>query len=411
MSVNEEPSNYLNKNQESSQKAVDAYNKLIEEEGVPHYYSDRDPKPSPKELMNAVNKLIRDGLVPVVKEEEKNNNPEVVKSMPSISKRAKKSLLDSKHPADSSKINKLSKIFENAQDKKNGAKTLEELNLPGYRSIKTTIGEFLQNSEKYFSSLRSNLYYPSVMDEKTGVRLFGLGLDENATLNFVKDLIDKKTIFLDYSFTLSEYQENEISGVITINPVLVNKGTTKMDENSGEINIEIVDGEHAGLAYGDKSPILIAKTNLENNHPDIMNFDVTLKTMEFSRPLIRKINDKRFWQKTHGRKSHANFLLLKEIIEKGEIYWPLVDDKNRKKDQEAILRYQKLIDQTIGVLHLIPKDEDNKSNFSVNGRAYHPGYYEFIVNPAGKVFFIDYRTATNYSNLQHNDREDTEVSD
>jgi len=395
--VTEKKPNYSDKNQESSQKAADAYDELMKKENT-HYYSYKDLRPSPKELTDAFNKLIRDGLVPVNKKAEDKDSI-IVKSIPSIGIDLKKRLSNSNDPNALSKRNKLPNIFEDARAKENGANTLEQLNLPIYRRIKTTIGEFLQNPEKYFSSLRSNLYYPSVMDKKTGIRLFDLGLDESATLNFVKDLIDKKAIFPDYSFTLSEYQKNEISGNITINPVIFNE-SNRMAEHSGEIYIEIVDGEHVGLAYGEKSPVLIARTNLENNHPDIMNFDVTLKTMEFSRPLIRKINNRHFWQRTHGRESYANFLLLKEIIETGKIYWSLVDDKNRKKDQKAILRYQKLIEQVTKTLHLIPKDQDNKSNFSLNGKAFHPGYYEFIVGPDGTIF-IDHRDADNYSNLHH----------
>ncbi len=353
--------------------------------------------------MDAVNQLIRDGLIAVNKEEAEKKDSEIVKSMPSIFKRAKTSLLDTKHPADLSKINKLSKIFENAQDKENGARTLEQLNLPRYKRIKTTIGEFLQNPEKYFNSLRSNLYFPSAMDAKTGVRHFELGLDEEATVSFVKDLIDKQVIFPDYAFTLSEYQKNEISGNITINPILTN-GNNRASEHSGEINIEIVDGEHTALAYGDKSPILIAKTNLMDNHPDIMNFDVTLKTMEFSKPLMMKVS-------SSEHRSYVNFLLLKKIIEDGKIYWPFLNSSDRKKDQATILRYQKLIEKTTEVLNLIPKDQDNGSNFSVNGKAFHPGYYEFIVNPVGESFFIDYRKADHYSNLQQSDLEGREISD
>jgi len=395
--VTEKRPNYSDKNQESSQKAADAYDELMKKERT-HYYSDRDLKPSPKELTDAFNKLIRDGLVPVNKKAEEKDST-IVKSIPSISIDLKKRLSNSNDLNALSKRNKLPNIFEDATDKENGAQTLAKLDLPIYKRIKTTIGEFLQNPEKYFGSLKSNLYFPSAMDAKTGVRYFELGLDEDTTVNFIKDLVDKKAISPDYSFTLSEYQKNEISGNIIINPVILNE-SNRMAEHSGEIYIEIVDGEHAGLAYGEKSAILIARTNLESNHPDIMNFDVTLKKEEFSRPLIRKINNRRFWQRTHGREAYFGFLLLKEIIEKGEIYWPLIDKKNREKDQNAILRYQKLIEQVTEILHLIPKDQDNKSNFSVNGEAFHPGYYEFIVGPFGTIF-IDHRDAGNYSNLHY----------
>lgn len=274
---------------------------------------------------------------------------------------------------------------------------------PDIKKIRTTVDEFLKNPDKCFNSLRSELYFPSVMDAQTGVRYFELALDQQATLNFVEKLIKNRAISPDYVFTLSEYQKNEISGNITINRVLINEHN-ELTEKSEEIQIEIIEGEHASLAYGDKSPILIAKNNLNNSHPSIMNFDITLKTEEFSKTLMRKVS-------ANGLKSHEKFLVLKEIIEEGEIYWPFVNGHERTKDQATLLRYQKLIEKVAEVLNLIPKDQDNGNNFSVNGKAFHPGYYEFIVNPQGKPFFIDYRKVDHYSNLQQGFLEGEKISD
>ncbi len=83
--------------------------------------------------MDAVNQLIRDGLIATNQEIEKSQSSKTVRSMPSIFERAKKSLLDEKSSVNSSKIYKLPAIFENAQDKVSGLKTLEKLDLPRYK--------------------------------------------------------------------------------------------------------------------------------------------------------------------------------------------------------------------------------------------------------------------------------------
>jgi hypothetical protein len=216
-------------------------------------------------------------------------------------------------------------------------------------------------------------------------------------------LLNRKTIDKDYSLILCEYQKNDISGNITINPPVIDSLTTF--ESNGGITLELVKGEHADLAYGDKSPIIIARTGLSNNHPSILNFDISLKTMEFSEPLMKKINSK------NGLSSYVGFLLLKEMIEEADTYHPFVDADEKENDLKVIASYRRIIDKVWEVINLIPKDQDTGSNFSVNGKAYHPGYYEFIVNPAGVPYFIDYRKPEHYSDLQHNDVEGTEISD
>lgn len=303
--------------------------------------------------------------------------------MPSIFQKLKNNLVDLSPTARASAVKKLPNIYENAEDKQLGAQILAKLDLPRYQIVNASIADFLANPDRYFKILKSERYFPSVMDPKTGTRHFKLDLDKVATISFLKNLLHKGFVSKDYLLTLAEYQENAFSGNITINPPLIGENTTAY--NCGEINIELVDGIHAGLAYGDKSPLILAKNDLIGR----LNFTVSLKYGEFSEDLCK-------WFSLTRNSNYIDLVDLKDQIARNA----------NETDKERLIYCEGLINKIIEVLNLIPKDVDNGSNFSVNGKTFHPGYYEFIINPKGSIYFLDYRDPLHYSNMQDTDLED-----
>ncbi len=109
------------------------------------------------------------------------------KSMPSMFQALKTGLTGLSKQERSNAIDKLHNIYEDAETKKLGLETLEKLNLPRYKRVITTVNDFLEHPAQYFQILRSELYFPSVMDANTGVRHFELGLNQKKPLNFSRN--------------------------------------------------------------------------------------------------------------------------------------------------------------------------------------------------------------------------------
>lgn len=362
-----------------------------------------DPRPNQDELMTAFNFLVANNPEIFQPEEEpEDETPKsTIMSMPGIYQTAKKHVMSSKEDKKTSKMNMLENIagiYENAEVKKEGLATLAKLDLPRYKKIKTTIKEFLQQPEKYLKSLKTDQFFPSVMNPETGKRYFELGLNQEQVFDFLKRLLKSGEVSEDYLLILSEYHSNCFSGNIIINP--------QMESNSpksGSINIELVKGTHTGLAYGGSVPIIRSKSSwFSRFEPEV------LLNEDLSVPLLKKLHVDSL------QNSYIDFQRFKAACE---------TKKATKKDKETLAYYQQLIEKVVEVLNSIPKDMDLFYNFSVSGEAFFPGYYEFILSEPVKddasqkeceaplevlkwiksmqIYFLDYRKADHYSDLQY----------
>lgn len=380
-----------------------------------------DPMATPDERMAAFNVLI--GQHPEILNRMLADDVGVKKSssmsMPNIYERAKRKILDTIEDQVKRKsiLIKISKIYENSRAKEDGLSTLERLGLPRYEKVKITIGEFLLDPEKYLNSLKTNKYFPSITNKATGERHFKLDLNQGEVLAFIKEALSSGKITKDNLLILSEFHQNFFSGNIIINPTSKENG-----QASRSINMELVEGAHTGLAYEGSMPIIrTAATWFERPEIEV------LLTEDLSPYLLEEIS------KVNAG-AYLSFRLFKEIVESSEF--------STKKDKEKLIYYQFLVEKLMGILNLIPKIDDDSCHFSVNGQTFFPGYYEFILGdahdkdrPSGvdkikmllrfmkskilgnkafsideilesiglmKVYFLDYRKADHYSDLQHN---------
>lgn len=311
-------------------------------------------------------------------------------------------------------LEKAQKIREGKNEKISGALTLEKLKLPRYKKVRVSVGEFLADPEKYFAKVISDSYFPSVSNSSSGQRYFELGVKKRRVIAFLQENIRSGNIDKNSQMILSEYHKNYFSGNIIINPL------GNSDRADGSINVELVEGQHAGLAYGGSTPIIRSSKDFFRR----LKFEVllpdNLSEAVRSHELLANINSR--------YASLADF----EVACESELA--------SEQDRNLLLCYKRLIEKIVEVVNLIPKVENSSFNASVDGKAFYPGYYEFILgNPevskiaqlfidmkialcgssfakefsnnglteqlldwikSMQAFFLDYRKADHYSDLQ-----------
>lgn len=337
-----------------------------------------DPMPSHEARMAAFELLLLQN--PEILTERMVEEDREVRSMPSIYE-AVKGLNNRERKSNTRKkiFTKMEKIHEKPGEKEKGLATLEALNLPRYRKVKTTIAEFLEDPDSFLQKLPAHNYFPSVTNRETGERYFDLNLDRKKLLKFLREMLRTKKVQKKDLLILSEYQENAYSGNIIINP------PTAADKSSSEkITIELVEGVHAGLAYEGSLPLLRSKDNWFNR----LEFEVFVPA-GLSEAVMQALSKVASLAK-NGYVDFRQFSTACSIEEASA------------EDRVKLAYYEKLIRVLSQVLEKIPKDVDRDYHFSTNGLAHHPGYYEFILNKDLQVYFLDYRGAERYSDLQAN---------
>ena len=337
-----------------------------------------DPRPSHEARMAAFELLLLQN--PKILTERVVEEDREVRSMPSIYE-AVKSINNREKKPDARKtiFTKMEKIHEKPGEKEKGLATLEALNLPRYRKIKISIAKFLDDPDVFLQKLPAQSYFPSVTNRETGERYFDLGLDKKRLLKFLREALRSRKVQKNDLLILSEYQENAYSGNIIINP------PTAADRPSSEkITMELVEGVHAGLAYEGSLPLLRSKDNWFNR----LEFEVLVPaglSEEVLKVLAKVIN--------LDKNSYVDFKQFRIACSL---------EKASAEDRAKLAYYEQLIQVLTQVVGEIPKDVDKDYHFSVDGRAHHPGYYEFILNKDLQVYFLDYREAERYSDLQAN---------
>lgn len=236
-------------------------------------------------------------------------------------------------------------LVEDARVKKAGLKFLEDNNLPRYSKISVGLAEFIQNSEEIFTQFPSTtgFYYSSIVDLKTGARVFGLEQTPEQVKKFIADKLANQEISINSELTLSEYWRNYYGGNLLIN-------------NEGKVLIELVEGKHAKLNKGQGQVLMTVKTD-----PNIG---------------ILRFNEQ------------------KEL-----------DDDARTRLREALINVLRLIPQHLVPLTPDAEKRFKQIVLNENGEACvalpHAGYYEFILTKADseikeikawRIIFLDART-------------------
>jgi len=150
--------------------------------------------------------------------------------------------------AGSSELSK--KLAEKAATKEEGLRFLEEYGLPRYKKISVNLQSFLANPSSVFSKIpsKTNLYYSSIIDLKTGERVFGLEQNKQEVKKFIAEKLANHEISLDSQLTLSEYWHNYYGGNLLVDEL-------------GKVFVELVEGKHAKLVKGEGPILLSAETD------------------------------------------------------------------------------------------------------------------------------------------------------
>lgn len=337
-----------------------------------------DPRPSHEARMAAIAVLL--GQNPKILEQTEAVDEKEVKSMPSIYERVKRLGHGEEESKSRRKIlSKMAKIQESKGEKEAGLATLESLGLPRYGKIKATIADFLQDPDFFLRQIPVPSYFPSVTNRETGERYFSLDLDKKGVLQFLRQMLKKHRVSEKDLLILSEYQINAYSGNIIINPP-----TSKEKQSSERISVELVEGAHTGLAYEGSMPLIRSKDNWFNR----LEFEILVP-----RGLSSQLKKSLSKLTKSDKSSYLDFKQFQLAFDN-----PFVT----KKDRGILAKYEQLLRALMEAINKIPKDFEKDYHFSTDGRAYHPGYYEFILNEDLRVYFLDYREAKRYSDLQAN---------
>lgn len=142
-------------------------------------------------------------------------------------------------------------IDESPKDKATGLSFLEQHNLPRYQKVSFSLMNFLNNPDSQINLLPKPVtgkYYTSIVDEKTGKRIFKLNQSRRQILPFIQAKLKSEEISKESTMTLSEYWPNLYGGNIIIG-------------EDGQVVIELVKGKHAKLAKGLGGQILVARSD------------------------------------------------------------------------------------------------------------------------------------------------------
>lgn len=163
-------------------------------------------------------------------------------------------------------IDVATKLAETVNVKKAGLQFLVEHDLPRYKKIIVNLQEFLRNPQKTFNKLVSEtgLYYSSIINLKTGARIFRLGQRREEVKKFILEKLASQEISLNSELTLSEYWHNYFGGNLLIN-------------KNGGVLVELVEGKHAKLPKGEGQVLMSAETDPYTN---VLKFDNNFKEGE-----------------------------------------------------------------------------------------------------------------------------------
>ncbi len=240
-----------------------------------------------------------------------------------------------------------------------GLEKLKSLDLPRYKNLRVSLGEFLADPEKYFSLLanRGSLFYPKIL-KADGNRVYKLGATKDEVLEFIeKRENDAFQARAEDTFILSEYFDNLYGGNLIIN-------------ENGAVVVEVVRGLNCEIAHGRQAPLVVGETN---DFTGIMSYE--------KRPDYNSKNDSGLaW-------TEEEFQKVREAIAAMIISFP----KTNLPEPTNQTRFANFSARS-------PEDEDCSKEILV------PGYFEFFLTKLNnedryQVFFSDAREARHYQRI------------
>lgn len=155
------------------------------------------------------------------------------------------------------------------EDKMEGIRGLEELDLPRYRKIETTLSDFMDHAEEYMEEIGSKKYYITLVPKMKGPERFGKAdLDREGVMNYIGEYIKPEDVD-KYNIALQQYFENLYGGSITIG------------QEKNQFVAEMKRGMMSGIASGYVTPeFTITRDNSGIFHyPDNFNDPKAQKEM------------------------------------------------------------------------------------------------------------------------------------
>jgi len=171
------------------------------------------------------------------------------------------------------------------EDKLEGIRGIEELDLPRFKRIETTLSDFLDLSGEYFKEVGSKKFYISLLPRKKDMERFGKAdLTNEEALEYIRKNINPED-FENYNVVLQQYFDNLYGGNIVVGPERKN------------FLVEFKKGMMSGIASGYKTP----EYTIERNAVGVFQYS-------FEDPEMRKIMHDAVMEMPHsGMGSGANF--------------------------------------------------------------------------------------------------------
>jgi hypothetical protein len=167
----------------------------------------------------------------------------------------------------SSQMKQLSKnLGEDYLTKLTGHLFLKKFDLPRYKKIIFPLSEFKDAFPKAFDEFQaqSALYFPQLINQKTGERSYVLNKTKDETRQYILDfLINKSKKIEDYTLVLSEFWTNDYGGNVIIS-------------ETGQVMVEIQQGEHTPLTTSQGNISMKANTNQFTGRLEFTTIDTTI---------------------------------------------------------------------------------------------------------------------------------------
>lgn len=166
-------------------------------------------------------------------------------------------------------------LYENEEIKLAGQRTLEKLKLPTLKYINVSLHEFIQEPNKHFDHLNSDLYHVTLLSNIEGKgRIRAFPFIRNRVLQFIEENIsfdERDRVIL----VLKEFYPNLYGGNIIVG-------------HEGKLFLELVEGDHIHVVLGDTNihatghrPSFFKRLKIFSDHKNLKLEKVLEKTVKY----------------------------------------------------------------------------------------------------------------------------------